>query len=134
MPYITPKQRKQLLRRVPKTTGELNYLITLRLKRYIETFPRLSYDTFNFIVGVLDDVRAEMRQRSWGYFHHDGLEKDIFRIIQSYLHKWPVVTSHELKQVRGVLMCVMFELYRRVIGPYEDIKAKSNGDVFSGLC
>ena len=133
MPYIKPSQRKQLLKRKPKTTGELNYLIVTRLKKYVDTFPRLSYDTFNFIMGVLDDIRAEMRNRNWGHFAHDGLEKDILDIIKTYLKQWPTVTNHEIKQVRGVLMCVMFELYRRVISSYEDLKCKSNGDVFDGL-
>jgi len=30
----------------------------------------------------------------------------------------------------GVLGCVLLELYRRMIAPYEDIKQKENGDVY----
>ena len=134
MPYVTPIQRKQLLKRKPRTTGELNYLICMRIKKYIDTFPRVSYDTFNFIVGVLDDIRAEMRNRNWGHYsHHEGLERDIYGYIKDYLRHWPVVTNHEIKQVRGVLMCTMLEIYRRVIASYENLKCKSNGDVFNGL-
>ncbi len=29
----------------------------------------------------------------------------------------------------GVLECAKMELYRRVVGPYEDIKIRENGDV-----
>ena len=132
MPYILSKQRRALRKRPPKTTGELNYLITTRIKRYIDTFPRVSYDTFNWIIGTLDDIRAEMRDRRWGHYnHHEGLEKGIFRDIESYLKNWPVISNYEIKQVRGVLMCAMFELYRRVIASYEDLKCSSNGDVFT---
>lgn len=30
----------------------------------------------------------------------------------------------------GALACVQQEVYRRVVAPYEDIKSKTNGDVF----
>lgn len=132
MPYISKQARKRLIKRpLPKTTGELNYLLTMRIKKYVESFPRLSYDTFNFVMGVLDDIRAEMRNRNWGsYTHHEGLEKDLFNTIKTYIPKWPVVTNHQIKQIRGVVMCVMFELYRRVISNYEELKLKTHGDVF----
>lgn len=135
MPYIEQRARKRLtgLGSKPRTTGELNYLITKRIIKYINTFPRLSYDTFNFIMGVLDGIRAEMRNRNWGYYAHVGLEKDILNIIKGYLISWPMVTNHQIKQVRGVIMCIMFELYRRVISEYENLKCNSNGDVFDGL-
>lgn len=29
----------------------------------------------------------------------------------------------------GVLTCILFEFYRRMVGPYEDIKIKENSDV-----
>ncbi|MDO8517414.1 MAG: hypothetical protein Q7S33_04810 [Nanoarchaeota archaeon] len=32
-------------------------------------------------------------------------------------------------RIMGVLECVKQEFYRRVIGPYEDLKIKENGDV-----
>ena len=31
----------------------------------------------------------------------------------------------------GVLECLKMELYRRMVAPYEDLKIKENGDVFS---
>ena len=56
----------------------------MRIKKYVDTFPRVSYDCFNFVIGVLDDIRAEMRNRNWGhYLHHEGLEKDIYDLIKS---------------------------------------------------
>lgn len=37
----------------------------------------------------------------------------------------------KVNQAVGVLGCVSSELYRRLAGPYEDQKAKENGDVFN---
>jgi len=34
-----------------------------------------------------------------------------------------------MNKVMGILSCAAFELYRRVIGPYEDEKVRDNGDV-----
>ena len=36
---------------------------------------------------------------------------------------------HEWNELVGVLECAKLELYRRQIGPYENSKAKENGDV-----
>jgi hypothetical protein len=35
-----------------------------------------------------------------------------------------------LNEVVGVLECAKLELYRKVVGPYEDVKCKLNGDVY----
>ena len=35
-----------------------------------------------------------------------------------------------MNELMGVLLCVALEFYRRVVAPYEDIKAKQNGDVY----
>ena len=35
-----------------------------------------------------------------------------------------------MNEVVGVLECVKLELYRRALAPYEDQKAKINGDVY----
>ncbi len=32
-------------------------------------------------------------------------------------------------EYRGTIECVIQELYRTVVGPYEDLKAKENGDI-----
>jgi len=36
----------------------------------------------------------------------------------------------QMNEAMGVLECVKQEYYRRVAAPYEDIKAKENGDVY----
>ncbi len=36
-----------------------------------------------------------------------------------------------INEVIGVLECCKLELYRRVVAPLEDVKCKTNGDVFN---
>ena len=56
----------------------------------------------------------------------DGaLNYTITRIIKKI---YPIRYRH-LNRALGVLTAVTQELYRRVIGPYEDEKIKENGDV-----
>ncbi len=35
-----------------------------------------------------------------------------------------------LNEVIGVLACAQHELYRRVLGPFEEVKCQENGDVY----
>ena len=53
----------------------------------------------------------------------------ITRLVLDYLKARPV-SYHALNEVMGVLGCVQQELYRRRTAPYEDGKARVNGDVF----
>jgi len=39
------------------------------------------------------------------------------------------ISYSQANMLVGVLECVKLELYRRVIAPYEDAKAKENGDL-----
>lgn len=36
-----------------------------------------------------------------------------------------------INEIVGALECCKLEIYRRIAAPYEDIKIKENGDVFS---
>lgn len=65
MPYIKKEQRKEL----PdfkglkiENPGELNYLITLLAKRYLEC-EGLSYGTINDIVGAMEGAKLEFYRR-----------------------------------------------------------------------
>lgn len=40
------------------------------------------------------------------------------------------VRYSELNAIIGVLECAKMEFYRRMVAPYEDIKARQNGDVY----
>lgn len=39
---------------------------------------------------------------------------------------------YELNRAMGVLACAQNEIYRRIVGPYEDRAIERNGDVFGG--
>ena len=62
------------------------------------------------------------------------LHYDIAKLIDLYLSRQ--VTDEpphyqDFNDVMGVLACAQAELYRRIIGPYEDTKREENGDVYS---
>lgn len=78
MPYIPEADRFRVLIAGATTPGELNFLLTNEVLRYLGKKP--NYAKFN--------------------------------------------------EVMGVLACIQAELYRRKIAPYEDQKAKENGDIF----
>lgn len=64
MPYIKGEERRQELRAgaLPETVGELDYLLTVHVLRYLE-HQAISFTTLNSIVGVLDNVKDEFRRR-----------------------------------------------------------------------
>ena len=69
MPYIHPDDRTRLyavakaLDRIEiQTCGELNYLITLCIARYMATHA-LRYQTINDIVGAVDGAKSEFYRR-----------------------------------------------------------------------
>jgi len=52
----------------------------------------------------------------------------ITRLIHNYVNKHGK-RYDVLNDVVGILQCSQLELYRHVIGPYEDSKIESNGDI-----
>ena len=52
----------------------------------------------------------------------------IHKVIEQYLNRFDY-SYNVLNGVVGVLECVKLEMYRRLIGPYEDEKIKENGDI-----
>lgn len=52
------------------------------------------------------------------------------RLIDAYLGDHGV-SYGTLNGVMGVLVCAQQEIYRRLIGPYEDQKLLAHGDVFT---
>lgn len=56
------------------------------------------------------------------------LNYGIHKMIEAYFRQNPrSYTSYN--DVIGVLECVKLELYRRLVGPYEDTKIVENGDI-----
>lgn len=62
MPYISQVDRTQLRDRRPRTPGELNYVITLLVKDYVE-LKGLSYTVLNDVVGALEACKLEFYRR-----------------------------------------------------------------------
>jgi hypothetical protein len=53
-------------------------------------------------------------------------------VLTEVLHRVILMSGvryNKIQQVIGILECAKLEAYRRVAGPYEDIKSITNGDV-----
>lgn len=79
-------------------------------------------DTLNpSIEGLLDKI------------HTDGeLNYTITKIALNYINATTNGKPNygSINAVVGALECAKLELYRRLAGPYEDVKIKENGDVY----
>ena len=69
LPYIKPEERLRLqpvtnlFENVEiKSTGELNYLITLLVHRYLNQMPE-NYQSYNDAVGALEAAKLELYRR-----------------------------------------------------------------------
>ncbi len=85
---------------------------------YIKNVQRLPLDK------LIDPLILHLR--SLPVEEQDGsLNYTVTKIIKNlYSQKY-----FHLNRALGVLSAITQELYRRVIGPYEDVKIKENGDV-----
>ena len=63
MPYISPDDKCSVARDGPQTAGELNYLITTNVLRYLHGAPKLSYAEINAVIGVLECAKMEFYRR-----------------------------------------------------------------------
>ena len=63
MPYIEESSKQYLnTYGMPRTTGELNYKITMLLKEYLHGYGK-SYSTINDILGALEGAKLEFVRR-----------------------------------------------------------------------
>jgi hypothetical protein len=90
---------------------------------YIKQERREIYD--NFVGCLIDNVR-ENNPNSLDATYGD-LNYIITKLI-SGVYKGKLCYS-TFNGIIGMLECCKQEVYRRRIGPYEDVKAKENGDV-----
>lgn len=120
MPYIEQSARRRMdSDQDPRDAGELNYAITQHLLNTSEDMLEMAvehevqrflafkrtkrdnrYSDYNDALGALDGARREYERRRGG----DG------KLV--------------------ILEWVAKDLYATVIGPYEDIKIKQNGDIY----
>lgn len=66
MPYINQERRAQLADcgDYPSSAGELNYMLTMEVKRYWATYgPTLGYRAINDIIGALEGAKLEFYRR-----------------------------------------------------------------------
>ncbi len=134
MPYVDTQARKYLSKpgRVPRTTGELNYCLTKAFLNYMEKHPRISYELMAYVVGTIEELIEAVGGREWHVDKTPGLERTLGRIIEGYLKRQGHfhISHHHRKQIRGTLRCAQLEMYRRQMGPYEDLKCETNSDVY----
>jgi len=50
--------------------------------------------------------------------------------VSCLIHQLYELRYSEVNEAVGALECIKQEYYRRIAGPYEDLKAKENGDVY----
>ena len=62
MPYITQEDRTKLLTQLPETPGELNYVLTSTIDKYIYG-KQMSYALLNEVVGVIECMKQEFIRR-----------------------------------------------------------------------
>lgn len=77
MPYIKKTRRIEILRNesAPENSGELNYVITVLLKQYLEVHG-LSYQTCNDIVGALENAKHEFQRRVQDPYEYKKIEEN----------------------------------------------------------
>lgn len=76
---------------------------------------------------ITHDARVDVEQT--GPHNAGELNYQITRQVLNYLD-YSGKSYRTINEVMGVLECVKQELYRRMVGPYEDQKIAENGDVY----
>ena len=85
---------------------------------YIKKENRPKWDTF--IQPIIEELKKEAPETIDGTLNYM-----ITKILKNI---YPAKYYHYNKAI-GLLECIKQEFYRRVVGPYEDIKIQENGDV-----
>lgn len=78
MPYIKEEDKKKLGyydNQNPSTAGELNYLITRLMLRYL-TFKKPSYQTYNDLIGVLECAKMELYRRKIADYENEKIQEN----------------------------------------------------------
>ena len=76
MPYIKQERRKELADNdLPENAGELNYAITMLVKKYVNWFGD-SYQTYNDVLGALEGAKLEFYRRVVEKYEDKKIEKN----------------------------------------------------------
>lgn len=95
---------------------------------YIKKEDRAKYD--EFIQNIVQDIKCD--KVTWSYDPKREVSVgELNYLISSILWKlFDMNPSYTFGNgIVGMLECVKQEFYRRKLGPYEDEKIKSNGDI-----
>ena len=103
------------------TVGELNYIISSIAWKYFDKLP--SYSRGNSIVDDLEKLKY--------LFHTEPSSPESVKHQTLFvaLHSLLYDLAGEFSGITGVLVCVIFEFYRRKLAPYEDKAIERNGDI-----
>ena len=76
MPYIDPNRMYQIEieEDIPKTAGELNYVLTQVCLTYLGETPR--YQQFNDVLGALEGCKLEMYRRKVAPYEDTKIEEN----------------------------------------------------------
>ena len=79
---------------------------------------------------IPSDERAAVEEE--GPVTPGELNYAITKMVSDFLYCDPDYSPayEDYNEVIGILECVKLEVYRRLVGPYEDVKRMANGDVF----
>lgn len=82
-------------------------------------------------ISQADRARLLFKNPKWAWPHPHGvgeLNFVITTIVDEFLGSTPHYADYNA--VVGVLECAKLELYRRLLGPYENLKMHEHGDVY----
>ena len=74
--------------------------------------------------GVIGEVITIMNE-----LPEDQKDGELNYLISSFLRRVYTPRYFNYNRVIGLLECIKQEMYRRVVGPYEDEKIAENGDI-----
>ncbi len=132
-PYTkdTPERPRKDQIQDPKNAGELNLSLTTlglqyikeRGEKYVHYTHVINALSYNGVGGSFNHMNVPNGQM---------LKEKANYIIDHYRDTFPGGGDRE-EEILGTTKCAVMEFYWRMCRPYEDIKAKANGEVFPKL-
>lgn len=93
--------------------------------------PYITKNKRNYLDESIDGVRKAIAELELDFTGDNNTEGNLNYVISSLLAKiYSRGNYQDVNDVVGLLECVKLEYYRKVAGPYEDIKEEENGRVY----
>lgn len=80
---------------------------------------------------INEQARLEIDCCGMNCMNTGELNYKITKLINDYITRHGGINYQRINDAIGVLECAKLELYRRVAAPYEDVKMRENGDVYT---